>query len=270
MSKYRLVSLYSGSEGNCTYISSGNTAVLVDAGKSARTLCQKLCEIGESIENIDAIFITHEHCDHVSALETLSKKYHIPVHMTDASAKKLDRTPDSAVHSCLVRHDPSFTVNIGDITVTAFPTSHDSLMSVGYRLEFCAEDGRHVLGVVTDTGYVTERIKEGLCGCEAVVLESNHDETMLMDGPYPYDLKLRIRSKKGHLSNRDSALFASSLSQNGTRGFILAHLSRENNEPDIAFDEYYSAISDPRVQIAVSSPDTPTELDLTAIKEAVL
>ena len=105
MRKYRFATLYSGSEGNCTFICSGNTSILIDAGKSARTLCARLAEIGSDIKNISAIFITHEHTDHVSALETLSKKYHIPIHITDRSATKFDRTPDAAVHSCLVRHD---------------------------------------------------------------------------------------------------------------------------------------------------------------------
>jgi phosphoribosyl 1,2-cyclic phosphodiesterase len=263
MSKHRLVTLYSGSDGNCTFVSSEETTILIDAGKSARTLCAKLCEIGSGIEKIDAIFITHEHCDHISALETLSKKHHIPIHITNESAKKFDRTPDAAVHSCLVRHDNEFCVDVGDMTVSSFPTPHDSKMSVGYRIEFCDGKRKRIIGVATDIGYVSEHIKNGLCGCEAVVLESNHDEQMLMDGPYPYDLKLRIRSRRGHLSNCDSAQFAAELARNGTRGFILAHLSRENNLPELAYDEAHSAISSDDVAILVASPDTPTELALT-------
>ncbi len=260
MSSYRLVTLYSGSDGNCTFISSGETSILIDAGKSARALCAKLCDIGSDIGKIDAIFITHEHCDHISALETLSKKHHIPIHITEKSAKKLDRDPSAAVHSCLVRHDASFCVDVGNMKVTAFPTPHDSLMSVCYRVELSCGECRHTLGVATDIGFVSERIREALIGCEAVVLEANHDEQMLMDGPYPYDLKKRISSKRGHLSNCDSALFAAELARKGTRGFILAHLSRENNRPELAFDEVHGAISDDTVEICVASPDTPTEL----------
>ncbi len=256
----RLVTLYSGSDGNCTFISSGQTSILIDAGKSARTLCAKLCEIGSDISMIDAIFITHEHCDHISALETLSKKYHIPIHITDKSAKKFDRDPSAAVHSCLVKHDTVFSVSVGNMTVTSFPTPHDSMMSVGYRIEINGAKSRHTVGVATDIGYVTDSIRAGLLGCEAVVLESNHDGQMLMDGPYPYDLKLRISSRRGHLSNCDCAIFASELARCGTKGFILAHLSRENNLPELAFDEVHSAISDSGVQICVASPDTPTEL----------
>ena len=133
-------------------------------------------------------------------------------------------------------------------------------MSVGYRIELEDEDGKHVLGVATDIGYVTEDIRNGLCGCEAVVLESDHDIDMLDEGPYPYYLKQRLRSNKGHLSNRDSACFAGQLATGGTKGFILAHLSRENNHPDIAFDEINSVISDPTVKIVIADPDNPTEL----------
>ena len=260
MSRYRLATLYSGSEGNCVFVSSGKTNILIDAGKSARALCNSLCAIGSGIENISVIFITHEHCDHVSALETLSKKHHIPIHITEGSARKFDRDPSAAVHNCLVRHDTQFFEQIGDISVSSFPTPHDSMMSVGYRIEFVAEDGKHTWGIATDIGHVSEPIRSGLMGCEAVVLESNHDEQMLMEGRYPYDLKLRIRSKRGHLSNHDSALFASTLADNGTKGFILAHVSAENNLPELVFDEAHSAISDESIQICVASPDTPTEL----------
>lgn len=260
MSDYRIVTLYSGSGGNCTFISTGHTSILIDAGKSARTLCSHLLEIGSDIESIDAIFITHEHCDHISALESISKNHRIPIHITNGSAKKFDRTPDSAIHANLVRHDVNFCETVGNMTVSSFRTPHDSIMSVGYRIELDCADGKHTVGVATDIGYVSESVCEGLFGCEAVVIEANHDPCMLEDGPYPYYLKTRIRSKKGHLANSDCAHLAARLAENGTRGFILAHLSEENNLPDLAFDEVNSAISDPDVRICVASPDTPTEL----------
>lgn len=261
----RLVTLYSGSDGNCTFVSSGSTHILIDAGKSARTLCAKLTEIGSDISEISAIFITHEHSDHISALETISKKYHIPIHITHGSAKKIDRLPDATVHSCLVRHENIFCETVGNITVKSFVTPHDSLMSVGYRIEFEMNDNLRVFGVATDIGHVSESVRNGLLGCETVVLESNHDEQMLLDGPYPRDLKMRILSKRGHLSNKDSALFAAELAANGTKNIILAHLSRENNDPSIAFDEVHGAISDDGVCIAVASPDCPTEIVLAEV-----
>lgn len=260
MKHCRIVALYSGSGGNSVYIRVGETAILIDAGKSTRTLCRSLTEIGADLSEIDAIFVTHDHHDHVSALEVLSKKRPIPIHMTNTSAAVFDRYCDSPVHQSLVRHDTEYEVTVGEMTIRSFRTPHDSRMSVGYRIEFLDEDGIHAFGVATDIGYVSEKIRQGLCGCEAVVLESNHDVEMLMKGPYPYELKKRIRSNRGHLSNADSAAFAAELAQGGTRAFLLAHLSEENNEPTLALEEATCAVSDPTVRIVVASPDCPTEL----------
>lgn len=260
MRSYRVVTLYSGSGGNSVYIKAVDTAILIDAGKSAKALCAGLCSIGASLDEISAIFITHEHSDHIAALEVLSKKKRIPIHIMEKSASRFDRLPLGAIHESLVCHSAMFTEKIGDITVSSFRTPHDSKMSVGYRISFCDSEGEHNIGVATDIGYVSDAVREGLCGCEAVVLESNHDTEMLMDGPYPYDLKLRIRSNRGHLCNSDSASLASQLAREGTKAFLLAHLSAENNEPYIALDEAVSAISDASVRVSVASPDMPTEL----------
>ena len=263
MKNCRIVTLYSGSGGNSLYISACGSAILIDAGKSARALCNALCEIGSGVDNIKAIFITHEHSDHISALEVLSKKHRIPIHIMSKSAEKLDRLPHGPMHDSLVIHDAMFSEKVGELTVSSFRTPHDSRMSVGYRIGFDDAEGHHDIGVATDIGYVSDSVREGLCGCEALVLEANHDPIMLMEGPYPYDLKLRIRSNRGHLSNPDSAEFASFLAHRGTKAFLLAHLSEENNEPHIALDEVSCAISDGCVTVAVAAPDTPTELCFT-------
>ena len=260
MKNCRIVTLYSGSGGNSVYISACGCSILIDAGKSARALCNALCEIGSGVDSISAIFITHEHTDHISALEVLSKKHRIPIHIMSKSAEKLERLPRGPLHDNLVTHDAMFSERVGAFTVSSFRTPHDSRMSVGYRISFEDADGQHDIGVATDIGYVSDSVREGLCGCEAVVLESNHDPEMLMDGPYPYDLKLRIRSNRGHLSNTDSASLAADLASNGTRAFLLAHLSEENNDPTLALDEAISAISDASVSVRVASPDCPTEL----------
>lgn len=260
MKPCRIVSLYSGSGGNATYLKVGETEILIDAGKSCRALCSALRQIGSDLDEIKAIFVTHDHHDHVSALEILSKKMPAPIHMTDRSAEVFDRCPDSPVHEHLVRHKNEFRVTVGELEVTAFRTSHDSRMSVCYRVDF--PDGERVrsIGVATDIGFVSDGVREALSGCEAVVLESNHDVEMLMEGSYPYNLKRRIRSDRGHLCNRDSAAFAAELAEKGTRAFLLAHLSEENNTPEVALGEAESAIADPSVVILAASPDTPTEL----------
>ena len=260
MKNCTITTLYSGSGGNAIYIRVADTAILIDAGKSARALCRALCDIGADIADVRAVFVTHEHSDHISALEVLSKKCDVPIHIMEKSAARFDALPPSVLHERLVRHEGMFCETVGDLTVASFRTPHDSRMSVGYRISFLDDDGEHVLGIATDIGYVSDSVREGLCGCEAVVLESNHDEQMLMDGPYPYDLKLRIRSNRGHLSNADSASLAADLAAHGTRAFLLAHLSEENNDPALALDEALSAISDPSVAVLVASPDRPTEL----------
>ena len=267
MNSCRIVTLYSGSGGNSTFIRVADTAILIDAGKNAKRLCMALEGIGSDISEIRAIFVTHDHADHTSALEVLSKKHNIPIHITEESARIFDRVAPSPIHSRLVRHTPIYTVEVGDLTVTSFMTPHDSMMSVGYRIEYFDGNEKKAIGVATDIGYVTDDIKEGLCGCEAVVLESNHDVTMLRNGPYPDVLKRRILSNRGHLSNEDSASLSAYLAAMGTRAFLLAHLSEENNEPSLAFEVTERAISDVGVSIAVASPDAPVELRIPTEEE---
>lgn len=257
MSDSKICTLYSGSTGNCTYISAGHCKILVDAGKSARSLCLALKSIGSDISEIDAIFITHEHTDHVSALETISKKHHIPIHAVKACANIFAR-PGSAVSSCVVTHPPLYSVTLDGIRVSSFLTSHDSRCAVGYKIE--TEDGLS-FGVATDTGIVTCSTAEALEGCHAVVIECNHDPHMLKTGPYPQFLKERIASKFGHLSNDDCATFVSYLAERGTKSFILAHLSLENNTADMALSTVRRAVPSEDISIAVSSPDAPTFME---------
>ena len=252
-SMLRICSLYSGSSGNCTYVAFKKTKILIDAGKSARSLCLALRAIGSDISEINAIFITHEHTDHVSALETLSKKHHIPIHAAKKCADHLS-CRGSATSSCVVSHTPLYTVELDGITVSSFMTSHDSLCPVGYKI---IADSGDSCGVATDTGIVTNSTAEALKGCRAVVLECNHDKRMLSAGPYPPHLKERIASRFGHLSNDDCAKMVSYLAENGTSGFILAHLSAENNTKELAVNTVRLAAPDEGITISVSDPDIP-------------
>lgn len=265
---YRLCTLYSGSTGNAAYLETPHARILIDAGKCTRTLLASLKTIGVDIDSIDAIFITHDHNDHVGALEVLTKKHPIPVHMLYKSALRYQATQPEALCACLqmYRTPGDVNVQIGDVTVTAFQTPHDSRDSMGFRLTVKNQSGEHTIGYVTDIGYVSDAVKAGLLGCEAVVLESNHDEEMLKNGLYPYDLKVRILSRKGHLSNRDCADFACELYEHGTRHLLLAHLSEHNNVPDIAYDETNAALAGLPVHLMVASPVDVTMLvgDLTS------
>ena len=254
MSKYNICTLFSGSSGNCVYVSGERAEILIDAGKSAKAVCTALESIGGSIKDIDAIFITHEHTDHISALRVLTKKYGIPVHTVVGCAKCISSACEGH-DDLIVEHDPVYSVEIGDLCISSFRTSHDSACAVGYKIT--TEDG-HTFGVATDTGIVTKGTGNALTGCEAVVLECNHDPDMLRMGPYPYYLKERIASRFGHLSNGDCARFAAYLAENGTKHFLLAHLSRENNTPDMALKTVRSAIPDESIRIGVASPDVPT------------
>jgi phosphoribosyl 1,2-cyclic phosphodiesterase len=258
---YRLCTLYSGSTGNAAYLETSGARILIDAGKCTRTLIQSLKAIHVDVDTLDAIFITHEHSDHIASLEVLAKKHPIPVHILLKSAQRYAGNPPEALCKCLVLYkNAPFTAKIGDVDVTAFATPHDSRASVGYRFTFPDGDQTVSVGVATDIGYITEAIRLGLTGCESVILESNHDEEMLMYGPYPYDLKLRIRGKRGHLSNRDCADFAAELAGQGTKNFLLAHLSEENNCPDLARDETFSTLAGYDTTLRVASPNEVTML----------
>lgn len=216
-------SLFSGSSANATLIRSENTAVLIDAGGSMKRIRLALESLGCSLSDLSAIFVTHEHSDHISAIPMLTKHFSIPVHITTGSSYALSGIEPS----CLVAHPPRYEVAVGDLRVCSFLTSHDSHMSVGYTVE---SDGVR-FGLATDTGVVTPEIEDALSGCCGVLIEANHDVLMLKNGPYPADLKARIRSSHGHLSNDQAAEFAARLVQRGTEHLLLGHLSAENNTP---------------------------------------
>lgn len=254
MENVSLVSLYSGSKGNCTYIRVGSDEILIDAGRSLRALTSALTSVGGDIERIKAIFITHEHSDHVSALEMLSKKFRIPIHMTEDSAKKVLATT-SFVRANLVCHPPLYEERIGGIMVRSFPTPHDSDMSVGFTIGLPSGEK---IGYATDIGHITREIRENLLGSSAVVIESNHDTGMLQNGPYPAWLKVRIGSTRGHLSNADCAAFLPELIASGTKDILLAHLSGENNTLTAALQAAKCACGD--VHIDVARESEPTKL----------
>lgn len=256
----KICSLFSGSRGNAVFIECGGQKLLIDAGKSARALNKALIEIGESLDGLDAILLTHEHSDHISALENLRGDLSLPVHAPGGCARRLATIPSEYIQKNLIAHPPIFTLTVGGVTVRSFPTPHDSACSVGYRMEWEEEGTLRNIGYATDVGYVTDEVMAGLLGCEAVVIESNHDVEMLRTGPYPYHLKQRILSRHGHLCNTDCALLAAKLAEHGTKYFLLAHLSEKNNHPDLALDEVFAALGDNRLCLAAAHPSRPTRL----------
>ena len=258
---YSLKLLYSGSSGNAALLSDGETHVLIDAGRTAKALTAALEKVGVLPSSIQAVFLTHEHSDHTAALDVFLKRNPMPVHAATASAERLLARPGDNLHAALVAHPPLFSHTVGPFYFQSFATSHDSAASIGYRITYKEVDGTvHEIGYATDLGVVTPAVEQGLCGCEAVVLECNHNEEMLRTGPSPYDLKRRVASRRGHLSNVDCAIFASRLATNGTQRILLAHLSEINNLPELALGEVKAALAGTNVQIAVAAPNDIVEL----------
>lgn len=222
-SKLTFATLYSGSSGNCVYIEFNGEAILIDAGKNAKCAEKALERIGGSMTRVRAAFVTHEHSDHVSALDVLSRRYGFPVHANESSAC-------AALPLHTVYHRGLIDETVGPFTVHSFYTPHDSGCSMGYTV---LVDGRK-LGVATDMGMLAKSVVEELCGCEAALIECNYDKDMLQSGPYPPHLKARVGGKFGHLSNEDGALLAAVLAKTGASHILLGHLSLENNLPERA------------------------------------
>ncbi|MBS1404120.1 MAG: MBL fold metallo-hydrolase [Oscillospiraceae bacterium] len=223
----RIYPLFSSSKGNCTYIGTPESGVLIDCGASCRKICNALELNGLSTSAVKAIFITHEHSDHISGLKNFTKKTGIPVY---AQSMTMDTLFDGGYinsHS----YDMSGEVCIGNMAVSCFETSHDTPQSCGYRVDF--SDGKSCC-VCTDLGFVSDTVRNAVTGSSAVLLEANYDVNMLRNGPYPVYLKERIRSDHGHLSNDDSGNFGAELIKSGTTRLILGHLSQENNTPATA------------------------------------
>ncbi len=230
MSDIGVISLYSGSSGNSTLVVTPDGSFLVDAGGSARALCEALSSVGGDIADITDIFITHEHGDHTQSLGVLLKKHPCRVHMHALCAESMAVKEGSPLSLCLALHGGSLSYDIGETRVESFPVPHDSAACVGYKFTYrsCS------VGIVTDIGYVTQEVYDVLCGCEAVVIEANHDREMVRRGSYPAALKSRILSGGGHLSNDGCAEISGALCRQGTKYLLLAHLSEENNTPDLA------------------------------------
>lgn len=227
----RYCPLFSGSSGNCTYIGTAEGGILVDAGVSAKRIETALRERDIDPLSIQAVFVTHEHIDHVSGLRVLTKRYGWRVYGSCGTLEAIADTRPLDPHTvCEVIGEEG--VCAAGMEIRPFATSHDSRESLGFRITL--PDERRV-AIATDTGVMTEAVRAALCGCDLVHIESNHDVRMLENGSYPYYLKRRILADTGHLSNDACAAELAGLAQRGTTRFVLAHLSRENNLPEIAY-----------------------------------
>ena len=242
-----LHTLASGSEGNCLLLSDGRTNLLVDAGISARRIKTALSALGLTPDDLSAILITHEHSDHVAGLNTLIKHHDIPLYASAPTARQLAYRI-AGIEPMLRCINAEDCFPVGTLNVRVFATSHDSSCSVDYRVDSAYGS----VGILTDTGYVTESASNALHGVDLLVLESNHDVEWLRSGPYPYYLKERILGTQGHLSNDCAAQFAVQMAQSGTKEIVLAHLSKENNTPVRALDNIQRVLSAAGYEIPVS------------------
>ncbi len=222
----KLCVLASGSSGNCTFISTGTTRILIDAGLSAKRTTDRLADIGERVEDLNAICVTHEHGDHIAGLRVLQKKHEIPVYVNAGTLEGIRATKHGGAVTCR-QFTTGSAFEIGKLRLEPFSIPHDAYEPVGFvvRSAVCS------VGLATDIGIVTNLLREKLRACHVVIIEANHDEELLHAAQRPWSLKQRILSNQGHLSNRAAAGLIAEVAGEGLTHLFLAHLSADCNHP---------------------------------------
>ncbi len=241
--------LASGSRGNAIYISGGSTSILIDAGLSGIEIERRLKSKELCPEDLDAIIVSHEHTDHIQGVGVLSRRFNLPVYISS----KTEKAAVSQLGN--VRVIKNFkcgsTFMIKDLSIHPFSISHDAEDPSGFTVN---QNGTKI-GLATDLGIATSMVKEHLKGCSLLILEANHDEDMLLNGPYPWPVKQRIKSRTGHLSNEASKNLLKEVQHDRLKYVILAHLSKTNNTPQKALSEVGRAITDCHAQLDVATQD---------------
>ncbi len=256
--KLNLCTLASGSSGNCTYINSANTHILVDIGISKKRTIEALSKINVKPEQIDAIFITHEHGDHIKGVGVFNRQFNTPIYATKKTWEVLDNKLGKVSNKKVLRQ----TTIINDLTIQAYKTSHDAVDPVGYVFEV----GQKKIALFTDIGIMDKNILTAIKNCNGILLEFNHDPNMVEVGSYPYYLKRRILGERGHLSNDCAAKTLTDIYHKNLQWAVLAHLSGENNVPDLAYLTASNAFeakgltSGEHIQLYVASKDTNSPL----------
>jgi phosphoribosyl 1,2-cyclic phosphodiesterase len=247
----RFSSLGSGSSGNATLVEAGDparpTRLLVDCGFSLRELGRRLALRGVEPAQIDAVFVTHEHGDHVGCALTLARRHGVRLCMSAGTWAALRQDVEPAGLHLLACGD---TLDVGALQLKPFAVPHDAREPLQLRVH----DGQHHLGLLTDLGEVTDAVAQALAGCDALLLETNHDREMLISGPYPWVLKRRISGRFGHLENSLSAALLQRLHHGGLRHVVAAHLSRQNNSPELAAQALATALGTGTQDIIVADP----------------
>lgn len=247
----RFASLGSGSRGNSLIVDAGDTKLLVDCGFSIRSMVSRLARLGVEPEELTAILVTHEHSDHVAGVSRFSRRFGIPVHMTHGTHAAVS-DDDALFGCCRINGHSSF--HIGSLAITPFPVPHDASEPV----QFVFSDGASRLGVLTDCGRLTPHVASMLGGCHALVLECNHDAELLAASDYPAMLKRRISSDFGHLDNAQAASLLQQIDTSMLQHVVAAHLSEQNNRPELAMRALALGLECEERWIGVASQDGGT------------
>ncbi|WP_029451676.1 MBL fold metallo-hydrolase [Clostridium algidicarnis] len=237
-------SLYSGSSGNSIFVSSEKSKILIDAGLPGKSIDAALKEIDESPTELDAIFVTHEHLDHVKGIGVMSRKYDIPIYANKDTWEGMAKTVGKIKDYNIKVIDSSVT-NIKDMDIINYPIPHDAASPLGYSIYSLGKK----VSITTDFGYLTADIKRNIEDSDVILLESNHDVEMLKFGPYPYSLKRRILSDIGHLSNDDCGTAIVDMMNDKYKRIILGHLSNTNNYPELAYETVISVLRENNIEL---------------------
>lgn len=256
--------LASGSSGNSIMIEAGKTAVLLDAGLSCRELAKRAAAVGADMSRLAGIVISHEHSDHIKGAPVMAKKYGLPVFLNKSTHEEIIRRRRDWKVAMIEHFETGGSINFNDIEVRTFRVDHDTADPVGFIISW--QDLK--VGVVTDVGQNTRLLTEMLRGCDALVIEANHDTNLLDAGPYPVELKRRIKGKNGHLSNSQCAELIREVYHPGMSYIVLAHLSDTNNTPILAYNAACRCLSDSLnpTKVIVASQTRPARLKLSKTK----
>jgi len=254
--------LASGSRGNSIFVSGGTTSILVDAGLSGVELERRMGANNLSPERLSAVVVTHEHADHIHGAGVLSRRYNLPLYINSktfaAAGEKLGRV------DCIHLFECGKAFRIDELEINPFSIAHDAADPLGMTVEFVsARIAKAKIGIVTDLGVATQLVKQHLHGCTLLYLEANHDPGMLDAGPYPWYLKQRVKSRTGHLSNQDAAALVAEVRTEALAHVILAHLSEQNNTPELALQAMHLVLNSPRIRVEVARQEkagTPVNL----------
>ncbi|MBW1695166.1 MAG: MBL fold metallo-hydrolase [Deltaproteobacteria bacterium] len=246
--------LASGSKGNAIYVSDGQTAILIDAGLSGNEIVRRMKLKGLSAENLDAVLVTHEHSDHIQGVGVLSRKFALPVYMSQKAGNAIGSQIGRIKDPIFFNSGESFLLKT--LTIHPFSISHDAEDPAGFTIK---QNGVKI-GIATDLGIATSMVKYHLKDCALLIVEANHDATMLMEGPYPWFIKQRIKGRTGHLSNADLRSLLEEVSHDRLTHVILAHLSEINNTPQMAMETVKSALSRNNTRMIIAQQDRCSDI----------